>query len=157
MKNYLRLLTFLLFFYSNFISAQVQQEWVRRYNGPANLNDFATCMALDVYGNVYVSGEAVGTGTGNDIVTVKYNSSGTQVWVQTYNLSSYDVAFSITVSQSGNVYLTGTINSEACIILKYNSSGTLLWSRQVYYALGLSVKTDIPALVWTTLQSNIRS
>ncbi|MCU0371778.1 MAG: SBBP repeat-containing protein, partial [Ignavibacteria bacterium] len=92
--------------------AQYNPEWVARYNGPGNGNDYANCIALDKNGNIYVSGENVGIGTGNDIVTIKYNSSGNAIWTQTYNsgVNSRDAAYSIAVTNN-NIYITGTINN----------------------------------------------
>ena len=44
--------------------------WTNRYNGPANVFDFAIGIAVDRSGNVFVTGNS-----GNDMVTIKYSSS----------------------------------------------------------------------------------
>jgi hypothetical protein len=53
--------------------APVTQAWVRRYNGPGNGDDRAHALALDSQGNVYVTGESPGSGTGYDYATIRYS------------------------------------------------------------------------------------
>jgi hypothetical protein len=52
-----------------------EQQWVARYDGPGNSFDFATDIALDPIGNVYVIGQSTGIGTLYDYTTIKYEQS----------------------------------------------------------------------------------
>jgi plastocyanin len=85
--------------------------WVRRYNGPGNYYDWASAIAVDGSGNVYVTGYSHGSGTGSDYATIKYYPDGDTAWVRRYNGPAnsykYDVARAIAVDGSGNVYVTG--------------------------------------------------
>lgn len=111
------------------------QQWIAQYNGAANYHDAATGLYIDGSGNVYITGFAVNdTATlTSDIITIKYNSSGTQQWAATYNGSgsSYDSGADIVVDGSGNVYITGsaynTVPNTDAVTIKYNSSGTQQW------------------------------
>jgi hypothetical protein len=110
-----------------------QQQWVARYNGPGNSYDVATAIAVDNAGNVYVTGESVGSGTGFDYATIKYDSAGQQQWVARYNGpgNGTDEAAAIVVDDAGNVYVTGnSIGSDSGVdyaTIKYNAAGQEQW------------------------------
>src|SRR4030042_245119 len=75
-----------LFFAAGSVQADgVTEEWVRRYDGPGNDSDWATAIALDGSGNIYVTGESKGSGTDQDYATIKYDSDGNEIWVSRYN------------------------------------------------------------------------
>jgi uncharacterized delta-60 repeat protein len=109
------------------------QQWVQRYNGPGNSEDWASSITVDGSGNVYVTGASGGTGTDSDFATIKYNSAGALQWVQRYNGpgNNYDHASSITVDSSGNVYVTGHSRgigtAQDFATIKYNSDGIEQW------------------------------
>ncbi|MBK7446017.1 MAG: SBBP repeat-containing protein [Ignavibacteria bacterium] len=112
------------------------QQWVKIYNGPGNLSDYANSISVDNSGNVYVAGQSRGSGTAEDYATIKYNSSGDSVWVQRYNGTGNlsDGANSIAVDGSGNVFVTGSSTGSGTdfdyATLKYNSSGILQWLKR---------------------------
>jgi uncharacterized delta-60 repeat protein len=90
-------------------SASGVEQWVARYDGPANSYDDARAMAIDNAGNIYVTGYSIDLATHEDFATVKYKASGEEEWVARYNgpLDRCDDATAITVDNSGNVYVTG--------------------------------------------------
>jgi hypothetical protein len=49
---------------------------VRRYNGPDDGPDVTSAIAVDDYGNVYVTGTSKSSGSWEDFVTVKYVQTG---------------------------------------------------------------------------------
>ena len=115
-------------------STSVKQEWAVRYNGTDSLNDGAT--ALDLMGNIYITGATYSATTGYDMLTVKYDSSGAQKWAVTYrgNSGGYnDIARAITVDSSGYVYITGqsfTSDYPQISTISYTSNGILRWAQR---------------------------
>jgi uncharacterized delta-60 repeat protein len=81
--------------------------WVRRYNGPGNYADYANAIAVDNYGNIYVTGYSSGFGANFDYATIKYDPNGNEIWVRRYNVAGYDRATAIAIDGFGNVYVTG--------------------------------------------------
>jgi uncharacterized delta-60 repeat protein len=60
-------------------STSGDEEWIARYNGPANAEDKAWAMTSDVDGNVYVTGESSGIWTFKDFATIKYSQMDADV------------------------------------------------------------------------------
>jgi hypothetical protein len=110
------------------------QQWASTYNGPANSTDVAYSLAIDDSGNVYVTGASLGSGSGYDYATVKYNSSGSQQWASRYNgpANSDDTAYALAVDISGGVYVTGGSTGSGTgsdhATIKYDPNGDQLWA-----------------------------
>jgi len=112
-----------------------EQLWVARYNGSANSTDFGIKIAIDSFQNVIVAGISVGSGGKSDFVTLKYNSEGKQQWVVRYDSpeKGQDDIADLAIDESGNVYVTGTVNAEIYspnsdyMTIKYNSDGIEQW------------------------------
>lgn len=108
-------------------------QWVRQYNGPANLDDAANHIAIDSWGNIIVTGPSKGTGTGDDYATVKYSPGGTRLWAARYDGTASDIddARAITTDKWGNIYVSGGsigIGSDYdYATVKYDSGGTQKW------------------------------
>ena len=112
------------------------QQWVSRYNGPGNYEDFVGGLAIDGNGNVYVTGSSSGTGTGSDYATIKYNPNGTQLWISIYNgpgsvSGREDNAYELAIDNTGNVYVSGSSDSSGTnrdyATVKYNTDGIQQW------------------------------
>ncbi|NIM98790.1 MAG: hypothetical protein GTO24_12130 [candidate division Zixibacteria bacterium] len=101
------------------------QVWVARYDGGISLEDEAWAIALDQYGNVYVTGASKGEGSDYDFATVKYSPQGSRLWVKRYDGlgGAKDAAWGIAVDDSGNVYVAGTSwgdgTEEDYVVIKY--------------------------------------
>jgi hypothetical protein len=79
-----------------------QEQWISRYNGPANAGDSAFDIALDANGHVYVSG--------SDFTIIKHDAQGNALWIQRYNgpAGAGRDATNLRVAAEDNVYVSGT-------------------------------------------------
>ena len=115
--------------------ADGRELWVARYSGPGGAFDAARKVVVDQHGNVYVTGESAGAGTGFDYATVKYDSNGNELWVARYNgtASGADFARDLAVDEAGCVYVTGSstpgpdLGTSDYVTIKYDPQGNELW------------------------------
>lgn len=91
------------------------QQWAQTYNGTANGNDSGKELIIDGNGDLYVTGGTYNTSGNYDFLTIKYNSSGTQLWVNTYNYTSGldDVGYKLAVKGTTIVYVSGGVTQSA--------------------------------------------
>jgi uncharacterized delta-60 repeat protein len=114
-------------------AAVVTEQWVARYNGPGNSDDYAKAMAVDEWGNVYVTGYSYGAGSHYDYATAKYDPAGSLLWVARYDGPGgyHDQAVAMAVDTEGSVYVAGHSYGGGATsdytTVKYNSDGVEQW------------------------------
>lgn len=149
------------FLYAPTLSAQTL-DWAIRAGGSGN--DTPVDTAVDEAGNSYTTGwirsaatfGASGpnattlTSVGNqDIFIAKYDSASNLIWAKRAGGANFDEGRGIAIDNSGNSYITGTINGTATFgqgeanettltsaggsdifIAKYDNAGMLVWARR---------------------------
>jgi len=105
----------------------------QKARGNANWDDEGHGIAVDSYGNVYVTGE-FWNGPHPDYLTIRYDSSGNTVWEMVWNGGSNDVDIGqgIAVDPSCNVYVTGYSYNGTnfdYLTVKYNPNGDTVWQK----------------------------
>ncbi|MBE0432805.1 SBBP repeat-containing protein [candidate division WOR-3 bacterium] len=136
-------------------------QWVATYDNPdTSLSDGGYGLEVDGAGNVYVVGQSQGLGTGSDIVTIKYDSLGSEEWVMRYNgpdslydtPSDEDGGKCMAMDQYGNVYIAGVSRSATShydyVALMYSPDGIEQWvvgydcCDTTDYALAVAIDTS---------------
>ncbi len=114
--------------------AQVEEEWVRRFDAPSFF-DRGEDVGVDGAGNVFVVGNSQDSNGMDEIVILKYNPNGNLEWSRRYGLpENRQIAYDMAVDNTGNVYVTGPIERATwdIVVMKYDTNGNRLWVK--YYA-----------------------
>ena len=119
-------------------------QWAK-HNSPQNVNSYHN-MAIDSSANLYTVGTTTNYPGFENILLVKYDSSGNLLWakyVATLQGES-DNGYGVDVDASGNIYVSGSIrvstfDTGQFSILKLDSNGALLWGK----FLGLTTGTNL--------------
>ena len=137
-------LLFLYIFLSCFttihVSSQVQQEWVRRYNGVGSSDEKGSSVRIDKYGNIVVVGTSV-----NSVVTLKYNALGTLLWnsiLQGPYLTRINKSLALDTEANIYVNATGQGNNYDIYTIKYDKNGAQQWI-SVYSSSGYSSDMNV--------------
>jgi FlgD Ig-like domain/Beta-propeller repeat len=126
--------------------------WSKRFGGAAG-NDIARAVAVDVSGNVYITGSFTGTvdfggggltsSGGPDIFLAKYSSSGNYISAARFGSTGVETGTGVAIDASGNVYLTGffagtvsfgaspltAVGSSDIFLAKYDPTGIPMWTK----------------------------
>jgi streptogramin lyase len=102
-----------------------------------------TAICVDSANNCYVTGSSPGTNFSTNIVTIKYDPNGNQIWLQQYSAPNNGNAIpvAVAVDNNGNVYVTGYETTAAggteMVTIKYaplaiqrRADGTILLQAQ---------------------------
>ena len=118
--------------YHDFATIKYDQEgseqWIVFYDsGGINWWDVPYDLAVDQYGNIYVTGSAGSEDTYSDYVTLKYSPTGSQEWLIFFDGDNYhDSSKSISLDNFGNIYITGRSHivelGYFCVTIKYSQS-----------------------------------
>lgn len=145
-------------------NSSLEAQWAAVSTGGSNDSQFDS-VASDADGNAYVVGRILGTtefdfgngktatgvNAGDNIIIVKYNSSGTAQWARTVVSASGQSNFNgVAIDPSGNAYAVGVIDAEAeytfeeglavvtnpassdsALIVRYNPSGVAQYAKTV--------------------------
>ncbi len=103
------------------------QLWVQRYDSGGDEQGWGgNRNAVDASGNVYVMGGSP-NGSNYDIITVKYDTNGSQLGLVRYDNGGEDYGgYSVKVDTSGNVYVAGGSSNGSdwdIVALKYGPGG----------------------------------
>jgi hypothetical protein len=117
--------------------------WANLYYSVPVASSVGNSIAVDQVNSVYITGYSPGTNFVNDIVTIKYDNNGKQVWVQRYHGpgNGDDAGNAIAVDKNGDVYVTGYETTAAggteIVTIKYSpvtlqrrTDGTVLLQAQ---------------------------
>ena len=124
-----------------------EEQWVKTYHrGDEYCNHSAHDIVIDDEGNSYVTGVSVDWTEGNgqtqaDYATIKYSTSGVELWSAVYGNENEDPdsiddwGFSLAVDSSQNVYVTGITEIDGTAdrtvgfaTIKYNPNGAQAWA-----------------------------
>ena len=143
--------------------------WKDLYAGPAGLNDMGRFVALDVFGAIYVGGNASGGVTGRDYVLWKLNPDGSAAWpdsggIFTHSAMLYDSGLDLadtvgglSADGRGGIYLTGSAigpnNTYDLNAMKFGTSVDSLFVSQSVPSTMIAGQTYYVSLTFTNSSS----
>jgi hypothetical protein len=105
--------------------------WTNRYDGPGNDEDRVSAIAVDISGNVFVTGYSW-NGSSGEYATLAYSNAGVPLWTNRYNgPANRDVPPAIAVDYNGNVFVTGSSYNGSnydYATIAFSNSGAPLWT-----------------------------
>ena len=116
-----------------------------RVLGTSSYHD-ANAVSLGMDGSVYIAGGTYGNFDGQtssgrwDVFLTKYDPSGTKIWTKLLGTSGDDIAYGLTTTDDGSIYVSGDTNGSLdgqqhnggnsdAFVAKYDSNGSRIWTK----------------------------
>lgn len=121
------------------LGQMAEEAWLNRYNGEANMNDYARALSLDSQGNAIVTGFMFVQVDDNLFsprwLTIKYDPDGNELWVRTFFEGFGSAASSaehVEIDGDDNVIVAGAVaGGDDWAIVKYDAAGNELWTEVI--------------------------
>ncbi|HEY5125488.1 MAG TPA: SBBP repeat-containing protein [Ignavibacteria bacterium] len=116
-------------------NSQGDTLWSRRYNGTANGDDRAVKVEVDRNNSVILAGNANESGQGINIILIKYDLNGNQIWLKKYDGTNHtdDKINDFTFDKNNFIYVAAQNNSNnvngGFHIIKFTTLGDTVWTR----------------------------
>ncbi len=138
--------------------------WTNYYPQIPTTINVGTAITVSQTGSVYTTGYSPAPNGTNDIVTIKYDQNGNQIWLQRYSSPSGGNAAgnAIAVDNNGNVYVTGydttAQGGTEIVTIKYSpvtlqrrSDGTVILQAQGSPGEAFDIEASTNLLDWLDL------
>ncbi|MEZ4830325.1 MAG: S8 family serine peptidase [Bacteroidia bacterium] len=136
-----------------------QVLWEKDYGIP-DLDDSGLAIDVDPSGNVYVGGAAAENSSQKQYTVIKYNSLGTEQWVQKLNneTGQSGIVKDLQLSPYGKVIVTGELFSTTqteIVTLSYDENGKMKWYKSYDHTITpgdhiLQLRVFDDANIWVT-------
>ncbi|MFX1499265.1 MAG: hypothetical protein ACFFBH_17245 [Promethearchaeota archaeon] len=130
---------------NSFGDISARDLFLRKYNssgvlqwnitlGEIGLLEIGKGLVVDSYDNIYVAADIDPTPSpyDDDVILMKYNSNGFQIWNHTWNTPLIERALGMTLDSNENIYITGhtspPVGVSDAFLIKYDKSGNLKWN-----------------------------
>ena len=139
------------------------QVWIKLFNGKADDYDEGNAITLDDKGNAYIAGFTDVSDKRNDLIVIKYNVEGDELWHQTYNGKGNDDEARAIAFSNDKIFVTGhTTNKNGdydILTLCYTTDGAQQWIQTYGGDLksddeGIAIATDASGSCYVTGYAN---